>query len=912
MSGDDYGVFGGGEDDAYGVFGGSPKPKKKRRGRTRDDSPYEPPVVGEDDALDVVPLPDKGIPLAVEGADTRPDRPGNADDYGVFGSGTPTKKKLAEVSGEAAGPPRPPDKRLREAPSHADILLNAFGDSIESFGQGFGGNAIDELAGYTRAGLGKLGLMRDVGSAEELTEGYKQHLDQATADYPDAHGAGQMVQGALMGAGLGAGGAHVAARLPYSRIAQSVGKLAQGALAQGALAAAESGGAEYMDSRNLGRTALAAGIGGAAGATGTVIGNKVSKWFARTPEEELLRELEEIAAANRMKPPGKGPSGPDYGTPEVPVPEAAPSPAAAATPEAPRPLPNQEGAPYDPYALQSAPQVPEPPMSRNGPVGPAWDPHARASVPAPPEAPRPQPNPAEMAYGYDPRALEPPPVLPEPGPPRPLPTSGSGQWPPPFTPEVPTPGSVAAPERARGVAAQWPPAYTPAPPTPAASAAEAAADDIKDPAVRLALETFTPTLKARSAPAELVDWAQKVKAHNLPPAVEKALLRRWTEHVKDTLPSVDPERLMRGEEADLVAYTLGELDQMPAPRIAPAPEADEASRYALGELLDSPNVASPRLRGSNGRAVESPYAVGDLLGAPSAAAPRVRGGSGRMPAPEYAVGDLLDGPAPGARPRVRGAAEPGAAPADYALGELPAPTDALPRPRTGGALRDAYVNEAAPAVAEAAAPSAPPYSVGDLVTDAPRGPLALRPEDMAPSGELRELALRRAAGAMPRDQLGALLGLGGEVAGRVAPRGTGVRTGLRALSAGRKLMSPDARAFALETGELVPNVRAGQLARAGVRAAWELGAPAVVGGKVNAQDGEQTAYGDAPTLNYALSATLSRGNTGLSQEDEEKLTRAVVEGDQDAITATDFRLRQRYPGYARRVERELRALNEQE
>jgi hypothetical protein len=65
-------------------------------------------------------------------------------------------------------------------------------------------------------------------------------------------------------------------------------------------------------------------------------------------------------------------------------------------------------------------------------------------------------------------------------------------------------------------------------------------------------------------------------------------------------------------------------------------------------------------------------------------------------------------------------------------------------------------------------------------------------------------------------------------------------------------------------------------------------------------------------LHYALQATLASGRAGLSPEDEQALTEAVVQGDQAAISATDFRLRQRYPAYARRVERELRAYNEED
>lgn len=111
------------------------------------------------------------------------------------------------------------------------------------------------------------------------------------------------------------------------------------------------------------------------------------------------------------------------------------------------------------------------------------------------------------------------------------------------------------------------------------------------------------------------------------------------------------------------------------------------------------------------------------------------------------------------------------------------------------------------------------------------------------------------------------------------------------------------------------NENARQIGRAGFEAGWELTPPLVSGKKVNAQEADgraPVAYGDRNTLNYALSATLHAGNTGLSPEDEAQLTKAVVNGDQDAINAADFRLRQRYPAYARRIEGELRALNEGE
>ena len=107
---------------------------------------------------------------------------------------------------------------------------------------------------------------------------------------------------------------------------------------------------------------------------------------------------------------------------------------------------------------------------------------------------------------------------------------------------------------------------------------------------------------------------------------------------------------------------------------------------------------------------------------------------------------------------------------------------------------------------------------------------------------------------------------------------------------------------------------AAQAGRAGFELAQETGLPGLFDQKVNAQDyaQERPAVADLPTLHYALQATLASGRAGLSPEDEQALTEAVVQGDQAAISAIDFRLRQRYPAYARRVERELRAYNEED
>lgn len=193
---------------------------------------------------------------------------------------------------------------------------------------------------------------------------------------------------------------------------------------------------------------------------------------------------------------------------------------------------------------------------------------------------------------------------------------------------------------------------------------------------------------------------------------------------------------------------------------------------------------------------------------------------------------------------------------------------------------------------------------GDWTSDLtapPRAPSI--PE--ASERELQQIALRRAQNEMQPTKLGrgmragsTLAALGGHPA---------LAAGMRGASA---LMQPGARASAIESGYLVPNAAAGLRTRMGSEIAWELGAPAAYGGKVNAQDGEQVAYATGPTLNYALSATLHAGRTGLSAKDEQDLTSAVVAGDDKKIAAIDFRLKQKYPAYARQVERALRDLNE--
>jgi hypothetical protein len=207
------------------------------------------------------------------------------------------------------------------------------------------------------------------------------------------------------------------------------------------------------------------------------------------------------------------------------------------------------------------------------------------------------------------------------------------------------------------------------------------------------------------------------------------------------------------------------------------------------------------------------------------------------------------------------------------------------------------------------------YDLGELeALGAPRAP-QLPPEEVAKAGVRETVALERQAAAAPSSVKGrvgdAILGVA-----QYAPI-PGIPSAARAtrgLLQGFRAAQAEARGA--PASQLIPNLDAARRVTGATELASELLPPGITGSKANAQDRElardQTAYADAPAMNYALSATLSTGNTGLSEADEAALTKAVVSGDQAAINAADFRLRQRYPAYARRVERELRGLNEQE
>lgn len=260
---------------------------------------------------------------------------------------------------------------------------------------------------------------------------------------------------------------------------------------------------------------------------------------------------------------------------------------------------------------------------------------------------------------------------------------------------------------------------------------------------------------------------------------------------------------------------------------------------------------------------------------------------------------------PGIAPEV-GPPRPQALPPPAATPEPPVPTgpeyyrgqlDMTPPPKAPAS---------APPVEATYEPPGGDWTADVLSTPPPRAPSL--PE--ASERELQQLALRRAQQNMPPDKLGE--GLRG-LSNGAAMLGQGqAALALRGGALASRLLRPGAREAAIFQGELVPNAAAAMRTRMGSEMAWEMGAPAAYGGKVNAQDGEPVAYADQNTTNYALSEVLSRGRTGLSQQDEETLTSAVVRGDDDAIRAADFRMRQKYPAYARQVERALRGLNEED
>ncbi len=82
-------------------------------------------------------------------------------------------------------------------------------------------------------------------------------------------------------------------------------------------------------------------------------------------------------------------------------------------------------------------------------------------------------------------------------------------------------------------------------------------------------------------------------------------------------------------------------------------------------------------------------------------------------------------------------------------------------------------------------------------------------------------------------------------------------------------------------------------------------------GKARAQDAD-VAYGTAPTMGWAVQSVLTAGDTGLDPADEQRLTEAVLSGDDDKLISANFALQQRSPAYAARLRRELESLQEED
>jgi hypothetical protein len=96
----------------------------------------------------------------------------------------------------------------------------------------------------------------------------------------------------------------------------------------------------------------------------------------------------------------------------------------------------------------------------------------------------------------------------------------------------------------------------------------------------------------------------------------------------------------------------------------------------------------------------------------------------------------------------------------------------------------------------------------------------------------------------------------------------------------------------------------GDLAEKGARA----GLRAVIG-KASAQE---KAYAGAPTTSWAVQSVLASGQSGLPPEDEQRLTDAVMSGDDQRVASASFVLGQRHPGYEKRLQDEYRSLQESE
>lgn len=74
----------------------------------------------------------------------------------------------------------------------------------------------------------------------------------------------------------------------------------------------------------------------------------------------------------------------------------------------------------------------------------------------------------------------------------------------------------------------------------------------------------------------------------------------------------------------------------------------------------------------------------------------------------------------------------------------------------------------------------------------------------------------------------------------------------------------------------------------------------------------EVAYGTAPTMAWAVQSVLASGDTGLAPEDEQRLTDALMDGDEDKVISANFALQMKSPGWSARLQRELESLQQED
>ena len=78
---------------------------------------------------------------------------------------------------------------------------------------------------------------------------------------------------------------------------------------------------------------------------------------------------------------------------------------------------------------------------------------------------------------------------------------------------------------------------------------------------------------------------------------------------------------------------------------------------------------------------------------------------------------------------------------------------------------------------------------------------------------------------------------------------------------------------------------------------------------VDIGDAQIKAYAGVPSLTYAVHRVLSSDEAGLPDEARDQMTRAALAGDTNEVKSLHFRFSQRYPGYARKAQEQIDALN---